>query len=100
MGFEESALTKLRRYREEVERSLAIQREIEETVRRFSERLFSGMEHAAMLGRRPMLNVEVKREEKVLVLRCRPLTERRYNLHSGFLKLPQLRLTRTSCMKS
>ena len=55
MGFEESALTKLRHYREEVERSLAIQREIQETVRRFSERLFSGMEHAAMLGRRPML---------------------------------------------
>jgi hypothetical protein len=59
LGFEERALARLRRYREDAERSLAVQGEIEETTRRFSERLFTGLEHAAALGPRVVLGVEV-----------------------------------------
>ena len=51
MGFGESALTRLRRYRREVDRSLGLVREVEGLKRRFSGRLFGGLEHAAVLGR-------------------------------------------------
>jgi hypothetical protein len=44
LGFEDSALARLRRYREEAGRSLEVQRGIEETTRRFSGRLFGGLE--------------------------------------------------------
>ena len=69
MGFEESALARLRRYREEVDRSLGVQRGIEETTRRFSGRLFGGLEYVAELGRRAGMGMEVERAKDVLVLR-------------------------------
>ncbi len=69
MGFEESALTRLRRYREEADRSLEVQRGIEETTRRFAGRLFGGLEYVAALGRRAGFGVEVERAKDVLVLR-------------------------------
>lgn len=52
MGFEESALARLRRYREEADRSLGLVRGAEEAARRFSGRLFAGLEYTAALGRR------------------------------------------------
>ena len=69
MSFEESALVRLRRYREEADRALEIQRGIEETTRRFSERLFAGLKYAAVLARRVGFEVEAERDEDVLVLR-------------------------------
>ena len=69
MGFEESVLTRLRRYREEADHSLKIQREIWETARRFSERLFEGLEYSAALGRRAGFGMEAERARSVLVLR-------------------------------
>ena len=69
MGFEESALARLGRYREEADRSLKVRRGIEETTRCFSERLFGGLEHTAALARRAGLGAEVYRDGGLLVLR-------------------------------
>lgn len=69
MGFEESALARLRRYREEADRSLEVQRTVGETTRRFFERLFGGLEYSAALGRRAGFGMEVERAQGVLVLR-------------------------------
>ncbi len=69
MGFEESALTRLRRYREEADLSLEVRRGIEEATRRFSERLFVGLEYAAALGRQAGFGLEAERAKDVLVLR-------------------------------
>jgi hypothetical protein len=69
LGFEERALARLRRYREEADRSLEFQRGIEETTRRFSERLFTSLEYTAALGRRAGFGVEAERAKDVLVLR-------------------------------
>ncbi|QIN77176.1 hypothetical protein GBA65_00100 [Rubrobacter marinus] len=69
MGFEESALARLGRYREEADRSLETRRGIEQTARRFSERLFGGLEYAASLARRAGLGAETQRDGGLLVLR-------------------------------
>ena len=69
MGFEESALTRLRRYREEADRSLKVRRGIDETTRSFSGALFAGLEYAAALGRRAGFGIEAERAKDVLVLR-------------------------------
>lgn len=70
MGFEDSALARLRRYREEADRSLETQRRIGDATRRFSERLFAGLEYTAALGRRAGFGMEVERMKDVLVLRA------------------------------
>ena len=69
MGFEESALARLGRYREEADRSLEVRHGIHEKTRRFSERLFDGLDYAAALGRRAGLGVETQRDGGLLVLR-------------------------------
>ena len=69
MGFEESALARLGRYREEADRSLKVRRGIAETTRRFSGRLFDGLEHAASLARRAGIGAETQRDGGLLVLR-------------------------------
>ena len=69
MGFEESALVRLRRYREEADRSLKVRQSTEETTYRFSERLFASLEYVAVLGRQTRFEVEVERAKGVLVLR-------------------------------
>ena len=58
MGFEESALARLRRYREEADLTLSVTREIEESARWFSERLFAGLEYSAALGRKAGFEIE------------------------------------------
>ena len=70
MGFEESALARLQRYREEADRSLAARRGIEESARRFSERLFAGLEHTAALARAAGFGAEAERATGLLVLRA------------------------------
>ena len=69
MGFEESALARLRRYREEADRSLEVRRGIEETARRFSGRLFAGLEHTASVARTAGFGVEAEKARDILVLR-------------------------------
>ncbi|MCA1730497.1 MAG: hypothetical protein LC751_14130 [Actinobacteria bacterium] len=69
MDFGESVLARLRRYREEADRSLEIQRTVGDATRRFSERLFGGLECSAALGRRAGFGVEVERARDALVLR-------------------------------
>jgi hypothetical protein len=69
VGFEESALLRLGRYREEASLSLGLMREAEEAARLFSRRLFGGLEHVAKLGREAGLAVEAAHEREVFVLR-------------------------------
>jgi hypothetical protein len=69
VGFEQSALLRLRRYREEASHSLGLMREAEEAARSFSLRLFDGLEHVAKLGREAGFAVEVAREGEVFVVR-------------------------------
>lgn len=82
MGFEESALVRLRRYREEADHSLKIRHSTEETTRRFSERLFESLEYVTGLGRQTGFEVEVERAKGVLVLRVEatPAAEARLTL--------------------
>lgn len=68
MGFEDSALTRLHRYREEADRSLALMQEAEETTRKFAERLFSGLEYTSALGRQAGFEVEAAHTKDVLNL--------------------------------
>ena len=68
MGFEDSALTRLRRYREEADRSLSLGREAEDTARRFAERLFAGFEYTAGLGRRAGFEIEFARAGGLITL--------------------------------
>jgi hypothetical protein len=58
MGFEESALARLRRYRETADHSLGQAREAEAKARRFAERLFAGLEYTAVLGRQAGFEIE------------------------------------------
>ena len=69
MGFEESALARLRRYREEADLSLELAREAEETARRFSERLFAGLEYTAALAREAGFEFESAHEKGAFALR-------------------------------
>ena len=58
MSFEESALARLRRYREEADRSLGEVHGVEAAARRFAERLFAGLEYTAVLGRQAGFETE------------------------------------------
>ena len=69
MGFEEGALARLRRYRGEADLSLELVREAGEAARRFSERLFGGLERAAALGREAGFEAEIARERGTFTLR-------------------------------
>ncbi len=69
MGFEESALARLRRYRQEADRSLELVREAEGAARKFSERLFAGLERVAVLGRQAGFEVEADHMGDLLTLR-------------------------------
>ncbi|CAN5778197.1 hypothetical protein BH23ACT11_BH23ACT11_07810 [soil metagenome] len=68
MSFEDSALTRLRRYREEADRSLGLLRETEDVTWRFAMRLFAGLEHTASLGRQAGFEIEVAHTKDVLNL--------------------------------
>ena len=70
MGFEESALARLRRYREEADRSLADAREAEAMARRFAGRLFAGIEYTAVLGRQAGFEMETTYAGGALDLRA------------------------------
>lgn len=70
MGFEESARVRLRRYREEADRSLETMRGIEDVARRFSGRLFSGLEYAAVLGREAGFEIEASHTRDLLYLQA------------------------------
>lgn len=69
MGFEESALARLRRYREEAGRSVGHVREAEASARRFSGRLFAGFEYTAVLGRQAGFEIETTYAGDALDLR-------------------------------
>lgn len=69
MGFEESALARLRRYRQEADRSLGLIREAEETTRRLRERLFGGLEYVAALGREAGFETQAATTGETLTLR-------------------------------
>ena len=58
MGFEESALSRLRRYREEADASLGLAQEAESKARRFFGRLSAGLEYTAVLGRQAGFEIE------------------------------------------
>ncbi len=69
MSFEESALARLRRYRREADRTLGLVRVAEEAARRFSGRLFGGLEYTAALGREAGFEVETAHENETFELR-------------------------------
>lgn len=68
MGFEDSALNRLRRYREEADRSLVLMREAEEETRKFAQRLFSGLEYTAVLARQAGFEVAAAHTRDVINL--------------------------------
>jgi hypothetical protein len=70
VGFEESALARLRRYREEADLSLNRMGEAEEAARSFSRRLSGGLERVAKLGREAGFEIESAYEREVFVLRA------------------------------
>jgi len=70
VGFDESALTRLRRYREDADRSLKLVHEAEAVARRFSERLFAGLEHNAVLARQAGFEVENEGSARAFTLRA------------------------------
>ena len=70
MGFEEGALARLRRYREEADLSSGFMREAEGTARSFSERLFGGLEYVATLAREAGFEVEATRQREAFTLRA------------------------------
>lgn len=86
MGFEDSALTRLRRYREEADRSLALMQEAEETTRKFAERLFSGLEYTAALGRQAGFGVEAAHTKDVLNLSVTAGSEAEAEVTFGVLR--------------
>ena len=69
MGFEDSALTRLRRYREEADRSLGLMREAEDASRRFSERLFSGLEYTSTLAGQAGFEIETVHAGNTITLK-------------------------------
>lgn len=69
MGFEDSALTRLGRYREEANRSLALVREAEAAAREFSGRLYAGLGYTAALAREAGFEAETAEEGGLLTLR-------------------------------
>jgi len=69
MGFEESALVRLKRYRQEADVSLGLTREAEDAARLLSLRLFGGLEYVAALGREAGFAVETGYEGEVFTLR-------------------------------
>lgn len=69
MSFEESALARLRRYREEAGRSLGLMRDAEESALRFRERLFGGLDYVAALGREAGFETRVATAQDTLELR-------------------------------
>ena len=86
MGFEESALTRLRRYRDEADRSLGFMREAEEAARSFSERLFAGLEYASALGRQAGFGIETSHASGMLDLRVRAGPDSRAGVSFGLLE--------------
>jgi len=70
LGFEESALARLRRYREEADISLGEIREAENVARRFFGRLSAGLEYTAVLGRQAGFEIETTYAGGALDLRA------------------------------
>jgi hypothetical protein len=70
LGFEESALARLRRYREEADNSVGEIREVEGTARRFFGRLSAGLEYTAVLGRQAGFEIETAYAGGALDLRA------------------------------
>jgi hypothetical protein len=70
LGFEESALARLRRYREEADSSLAEIREVEAITRRFFGHLSAGLEYTAVLGRQAGFEIETTYAGGALDLRA------------------------------
>ena len=68
MSFDESAITRLRRYREEADRSLKFMHETEDVARRYAERLFAGLEYMATLGRQAGFEVETALTGELITL--------------------------------
>ncbi len=68
MSFDESALTRLRRYRQEADHSMALVQQTEDTTRRYAERLFAGLEYTAVLGRQADFEVDAIRTGDLLTI--------------------------------
>jgi hypothetical protein len=86
MGFEESALVRLRRYREEADRTLFAMREAQEVALHFSERLFDGLERATALAREAGFDARAKRTERALTLRLAVSPEEEARLVFGAVR--------------
>lgn len=69
MGFEDSALARLRRYREEADRSLAAAKAAEEAAGRLFGRLSAGLGHTAELGRQAGFETEAMIDGNLFTLR-------------------------------
>jgi hypothetical protein len=83
LGFEESALSRLRRYREEADASLGLTSEAEDMARRFSGRLFAGLEYTAALGRQAGFEIETAYAGGAFDLRAGVGPDREANVSFG-----------------
>ncbi|MBA2692183.1 MAG: hypothetical protein H0U65_06785 [Rubrobacter sp.] len=70
MTFEDAALTRLRRYRGEADGSLENLRRAEGAARKFSERLFEGLEYTSSLAEEAGFEMEVSRGEASISIRA------------------------------
>jgi hypothetical protein len=86
VGFEEGALSRLRRYREAADRTVSLSREAEAVARRLSGRLFAGLEHVSGIARRAGFEVETVREEDTLTLRVVAATGAEARVTFGLLR--------------
>ena len=97
MGFEESALARLRRYREEADVSLELIREAEEAARHFSSRLFAGLEYTAVLGRQAGFEIDTTYAGGALDLRAVAGSGREAGVSFGVVPGAAAETGRASC---
>ncbi len=86
MSFDESALTRLRRYREESDRSISLIQETEDIARRYAERLFAGLEYTAVLGRQAGFEVDATRTGDLLTLSVAAGTRAQARVSLGLIR--------------
>lgn len=68
MSFESGALERLNRYREKADRTVSLSQEAEEQARRFSEKLFDGLQRVSGLGQQAGFAIEAERGEGLLTV--------------------------------
>jgi len=86
LNFDESALTRLRRYRQEADHSISLIQQTEDIARRYAERLFAGLEYTAVLGRQAGFEVDATRTGDLLILSVAAGTRAQAKVSLGLIR--------------